>query len=140
MLKRCISDQPLFYNYTATLLYAPAFQPLPEMQTLFMPAFRATNYAAAGIKAVVKIYKKIDFRAEGYIFQPYQEILEDPETQKAYFGPIFSSRAYVASGTFVYYSFLGPISLGVNFYDKLPQPFTFNLNFGFIIFNPGTIQ
>jgi len=135
-----VSNQPLFYNYTATMLYAPAFQPLPEMQTLFMPAFRATNYAAAGIKAIIKLARKVDFRTEGYIFQPYQQILEDPATQQAYFGPAFSTRAYVASATFVYYSFLGPLSLGVNFYDKLPQPFTFNLNLGFIIFNQSSIQ
>ena len=135
-----ISGQPLFYNSTASLMYASAFEPTPEMQTLFLPSFRAYSYAALGMKAIVKVYKKVEFRAEGYIFQPYKTIQNDAETGEPKFGPAFSDRSYTLSGTFVYKSILGPISLGVSFYDKLTQPFTVNLNFGFIIFNPRSLR
>ncbi len=130
-----ISNQPLFCNYVSTLIRAPAFQPIPESQTLILPNFRAMNYAGAGIKAVVKVYKKIEYRIEGYIFQPYQEILEDALTQTAYLGPVLSSRSFIGSTCFVYNSPLGPISLGLNYYDKLPNSFLLNLNFGYILFN-----
>lgn len=130
-----ISNQPLFANYLSSLLYAPAFQPVPESQTFFLPAFRANNYAAAGLKLVLRIYKKIEYRLEGYIFQPYEAILENPQTQTAYYGKKFSDRAYMASTAIVYNSPLGPVSLGVNYYDKLPDSFTLNFNFGYIIFN-----
>jgi NTE family protein len=135
-----ISGQPLFYNQTASLLYAPAFEPTPEMQTLFLPAFRAYSYGAIGMKAILKVYKKVEFRAEGYLFQPYQEIVKDAETGEPEFGPLFSDRAYTLSGTFVYKSFLGPISLGVSFYDKLEQPFTVHLNIGYLLFNPRSFK
>jgi NTE family protein len=135
-----ISGQPLFYNSTASLMYASAFEPTPEMQTLFLPSFRAYSYAALGMKTVVKVYKKIEFRAEGYIFQPYQEILNDEVTGRPKFGPAFSDRSYTLSGTFVYKSIMGPLSFGVSFYDKLPQPFTVSLNFGFILFNPRSFR
>jgi NTE family protein len=130
-----ISNQPLFSNYTASIIYAPGFQPIPEMISLFLPPFRATNYAAAGLKTILKVFKKIDFRLEGYIFQPYQEILSNPEDQTAYFGPIFSDRSYLATAALVYNTFLGPLSIGVNYYDKTRNQFQFNLNFGYIIFN-----
>ena len=84
---------------------------------------------------VLRIYKKIEYRLEGYIFQPYQAILEAPQTQTAYYGKIFSDRVYMASTAIVYNSPLGPVSLGVNYYDKFPDSFTLNFNFGYIIFN-----
>jgi len=130
-----ISNQPLFSNYTSSLLYAPAFQPVPESQTMFLPTFRANNYAGLGLKMVLRIYKKIDYRLEGYIFQPYQEIMENPDNQTAYNGLKFHDRSYMASTSIVYNSPLGPISFGVNYYDKEREPFTVNFNFGYLIFN-----
>jgi NTE family protein len=130
-----ISNQPLFANYTSSLLYAPAFQPVPESQTYFLPAFRATNYAAGGLKMVIPVYKKIEYRLEGYIFQPYREILEDPDDGTPYFGPLFADRSYIAYTALVYNSPLGPIGIGVNYFDKFPETFIVNFNIGYVIFN-----
>ncbi|MEI7501101.1 MAG: patatin-like phospholipase family protein [Bacteroidota bacterium] len=130
-----LSNQPLFSNYTSSLLYAPAFQPIPESQSFFLPAFRAPNYLAAGLKIVLRIYKKVEYRLEGYVFQPYQEIIQNPDDFSAYYGPKFSDRAYMASTAMVYNSPLGPVSISLNYYDKTPDLFTINFNFGYIIFN-----
>jgi NTE family protein len=130
-----LSNQPLFSNYTSSMLYASAFQPIPESQAYFLPSFRAINYAAAGLKFVLRVYKKIEYRLEGYVFQPYREILENPSDFTAYYGPVFADRAYMASTSMVYSSPLGPISLSLNYYDKIPDMFTINFNFGYIIFN-----
>jgi|APCry1669189101_1035198.scaffolds.fasta_scaffold00028_30 NTE family protein len=129
------SNQPLFSNYVSTLIHSPAFQPIPGSQTLILPNFRALSYAGAGLKGVLKVYKKIEYRLEGYLFLPYQEIFEDPVSHKATLGPVLSDRSWMASTSFVYNSPLGPISLGVNYYDKMPNSFILNLNFGYIIFN-----
>ncbi|MCX6267262.1 MAG: patatin-like phospholipase family protein [Bacteroidetes bacterium] len=130
-----LTNQPLFSNYTSSLLYASAFQPIPESQVYFLPPFMATNFAAGGLKLVLKIYKKLEYRLEGYVFQPYKEILENPENLKAYFGEKFADRSYMASTAVVYTTPLGPISISVNYFDKMPDPFTINFNFGYIIFN-----
>ena len=135
-----LSNQPLFSNYTSSLLYAPEFSPIPEMKTIFLPSYRAYNYAALGLKGVLRIYKKIEFRLEGYIFQPYQSILENPANQTAYYGKPFSNRSFLYSTAIVYNTFLGPISVGVNFYDKNTNPYTLNLNFGYIIFNKRALK
>lgn len=129
------SNKPLFSNYTSSIITAGIFEPLPEMQALFLPSFRANSYAAAGFKTILRVYKKIDLRLEGYIFQPYREIVADPVTQEASYGPILSSRSYLAAATLVYNTFLGPISLGINYYDKNPESFTLNFNIGYLIFN-----
>ena len=130
-----ISNQPLFSNYLSSLLFSPSFQPIPESQAYFLPSFRAPNYAAAGLKMVLRVYKKIEYRLEGYLFQPYRQIKENPDDYSPYFGPVFADRAWMATTALVYNSPLGPLSLGVNYYDKQPDSFSLNFNFGFIIFN-----
>lgn len=129
-----VSNEPLFANYLSSLIYLPAFQPLPESQAYFLPAFRAPSWAAAGLKMVMRIYKKIEYRLEGYLFQPYRAVVENPD-HTASLGPQFSDRAYMASTSVVYNSPLGPVSLGVNYYDKQSESWTLNFNFGYIIFN-----
>lgn len=129
-----VSNQPLMSNYTSTILNIPDFHPVPEMQTLMIPAYRATNWAGLGVKAVLRLYKKIDFRLEGYLFQPYREILQNPVDQTASFGPPLSDRSWIGSAAVVYNSFVGPFSLGVNYYDKMAEHVTINVNIGYILF------
>jgi NTE family protein len=128
------SNQLFFNNYTSSVLSAPAFEPIPESQTIFLPQFRAYDYFAFGAKAIFNLLKNLDFRAEAYIFQPYQEILQD-EVGKAYFGDVFSNRFYIGSGSVVFHSPIGPISMCLNYYDQADEPFSFNINIGYFIFN-----
>jgi NTE family protein len=128
------SNQPFFNNYTSSVLSAPSFEPIPESQTIFLPQFRAYTYFALGGKGLLAILKNLDFRLEGYIFQPYQEILQN-ESSEAYFGETFSNRYYIGSGSFVFHSPIGPISMCLNYYDQADEPFSFNINIGYFIFN-----
>ena len=130
-----ISNQSLMSNYTSTILNVPDFHPVPEMQTLMIPAYRATSFAGFGLKVVTRLYKKVDFRLEGYVFQPYQEINENSLDETAFLGPVLSTRAWIGSASLVYNSLIGPISLGVNYYDKMAQHVTINVNIGYILFN-----
>lgn len=130
-----LSNQALFNNYTASILSAPAFQPIPESKTLFFPKYRAHNYGAIGLKNIITLHKKIDFRIEGYIFQPYRLIIQDPDNFEAVYGELFSDRSYIASTAFIYHSPFGPISVSLNYYDRTTDSFSFIVNFGYIIFN-----
>ena len=84
---------------------------------------------------MVKIYKKIEYRLAGYIFQPYQEINQNPDDLTAYYGKKFADRSYMASTGLIYHGPLGPVCITLNYFDKMPEPFMLNFNFGFIIFN-----
>lgn len=130
-----LSGLPLFYNYISSLLYAPKFQPLPESPTLFQPPYYADSYGAAGLKMVLKIYKQLEYRLEGYIFQPYREIIQNSTDHSAYYGPLFADRSIMASTALVYHSPVGPVGVTVGFYDKMMDQFTINFSLGYILFN-----
>ncbi len=129
-----LSNQDFFTNYTSSILAAPAFEPILESKTLFLPKYRAYNYGAIGLKFVLKLYRKIDFRLEGYLFQPYQEILSD-ENMNAVYGKEFSYRSVIASSSVVWHSPLGPLSISLNYYDRSNDNLSVFFNFGYIIFN-----
>lgn len=129
-----VTNKPLFHNYTISLLSAPAFQPTPESKAYFIPSLRANNFAAAGIKNIFNIYKKINFRLEGYIFQPYQEIKRD-ENYGAHYGKIFDTRTFLGYAALVYNSPVCPISLSLTYYHKKENPFSVMFNIGYFIFN-----
>jgi NTE family protein len=133
------SNKQFFNNYTSTILSAPEFEPIPESQTLFLPQFRAHNFFAFGAKFIYTILKNLDFRAEAYIFQPYQEIIKT-ENNQAQYGDNFAKRYYIGSGSVVFHAPIGPISMCLNYYDQADDPFSFNINIGFFIFNKRPFQ
>ena len=133
------SNEPFFANYTSTVLSAPSFQPLQETKTLFLPNFHAHNYVGAGSRNVVMIRQNLDFRLEGYVFQPIREILSTPDL-KATYSERFLKRYFIASAGAVYHSPLGPVSMFVNYYDDRKDPFSFLFHIGFIIFNKGALD
>ncbi len=134
-----LSNQDMFNNYTSTALVSPAFQPVPESKTLFLPKFRAHNYAAVGFSSIFKIAKKIDFRFGGYAFQPHKEILKQNNYTASY-GKAYDKRYFIATSSLIYHSFIGPISMNLNYYDNNSNVFSFSFNIGYIIFNKKAIE
>lgn len=134
------STQPLFRTYTSSLLYAPSFQPIPECQTLFLPSYRAPIFAAVGLKNIMELYKNIEFRLEGYLFQPYQNIDVAADGITPVYGPFPGIYNILISSAMVYHSPLGPLSLGLNYFDHADTPFSFSFNFGYTLFNRRAIR
>jgi len=134
-----ISNQPFFNNYTASILMAPAYQPLPESKTLFQENFRAHSYLGGGVKAIYMPFKKFQVRAEAYIFQPYQVIFEDNNKQAAY-GKKWADRNYLGTLSVVYYTPIGPIAFNANYYEKSEEHWSFLFHFGYIIFNKKSLE
>ncbi len=133
------SNTPFFGNYTSTVLMAPYFQPLQETQTLFLPNFHAHNYIGAGSRNVVNITGNVDLRIEGYIFQPFQPLVQTADN-KAVYGNAFEKRYLIFSSGIVYHTPIGPLSMFVNYYDDREKPFTFLFHLGYIIFNKGPMN
>lgn len=133
------STQSFFSNYQATILSAPAFNPTPESQTFFIERFRAHNYFAAGLKAITTPVRGLDIRIEAYIFQPVFTILKTQENTAKYSTP-FLYRHFTGMAAAVYNTAIGPISLGINYYDQKEYPFSVFFHFGYIIFNRKSID
>ena len=134
-----LSFQRLYDNYTASLLASPSFAPLPEMMSVFQPAYRNPIFAAIGQRNIFTVRKNIDIRLEEYVMLPYREIIRE-NNQTASYGKPFSAFRYVTSGSLVYQSPLGPISASFNYYDHQERPFSFFLNIGYILFNRESLK
>jgi NTE family protein len=142
------SNLELFTNYTASSLRSPAFKPTPESSTLFLESFRAYQYAAIGQKVIFNVYKNVDLRFEGYVFQPYRFARNRNEEGLPPDDVYDLARRYtIATANAVYKSPLGPISVGMNYYYNVPEvsvddrtPLTFLFHFGYILFNAPALK
>jgi NTE family protein len=133
------SNQTLFNNYTSSILSAPAFQPTPDSKTVFLENYRTHKYVAGGLKFIFNIRKNIEFRVEGYIFQPYQVLIKR-EDLKVDYGQPFALQHYIGTGGLVWHTPVGPMCLSVNYYDQVKNPFSILFHFGYIIFNKRALE
>lgn len=138
-LEGVYSSQEFFNNYKSTILSAPVFNPTAESQTFFIDAYRAFNYVAGGIKAVFSPSKHLDLRVEAYLFQPYQAILSNQYGKAEYSSPLVY-QYFAGTAALVYNSVIGPISLGINYYDQSKYTFSPFFHVGYIIFNRKSID
>jgi NTE family protein len=133
------SSQDFFRNYASSILSAPAFNPIPESQTLFIDDYRAHQYVAGGLKAIATPYKNFDIRFEGYLYQPIYSIIKSSTGQATYSTP-FLYRHFLGMGALIYHSPIGPLSVGVNYYDKNDNSFSFFFHFGYTIYNKKSLD
>ena len=145
-LSGTFSQMQFFNNYTSTVIQAPYYKPTPDSRTLFLESFHADKFIAIGAQFVWLPFKtlplkRLQLRAEGYIFQPYQAYLFD-ETNKVSYGTPWADRFAIVSGVISFQTPLGPLSFSVNYYYNNPDispedeaPVTALLNFGYILFN-----
>lgn len=139
LVEGVISDQPLFKNYYSTLLMAPAFYPLQDSRSLFLDKFRATTYAAGGIKNIYTVRKNLDFRLEGYLFLPHKEFELNNFQEVSYAKPISKIR-YAGTAGLVYRTPLGPVSLSYNLYNDAVKRNGVLLHIGYLIYNKRSIE
>lgn len=128
------SNQKPFANYFSTIASAPAFLPLQDSRTLLLRNFRAFNFVAAGWRNVLSLRKNLDFRLEGYLFKPFESIVESRMQQAALVRDI--TQVYFAgTAGLVLHSPVGPVSLSVNYYDDPANQWNMLLHVGFLVFN-----
>lgn len=132
------SNPAFFNNYSASILNAPSYKPIPELNAFFIPNLRAHTYVSAGLINICSFNRNWDLRLESYIFQPYQELIQQ-EDNTAVFGAIFERRYLVNAAGIVFHSPLGPISIMGNYINTGNDSFSVVFNFGYLIFNRKSI-
>lgn len=121
------SGQKDFQNATATSIMSPTPSFFPEFKTFYLPVYRGTSFMSVGISPVLHLTKGIDLRADVYGYQPFQASAVPSYDYK---------RTYtLGSGTLVYHSPIGPVSLSANYYEQKEKPWSILFNLGFIISN-----
>ncbi len=140
------SSQGLFNNYTISSLRAKSFRSTTESNTLFLESFRANKYLAFGHRIIFELMSNMELRFEGYVFQPYQRIIE-AEDKTVTLGAPFDKRYVVGSANLVIKTPVGPISFATNYYHNVPEvanekktPLTFFFHFGYILFNRKALE
>lgn len=132
-LEGVASNQPLMQNYQATVISATAFEPIPEAKTFFLESYRAQNYAAGGLIMIAEIVHNVELRAEGYVYQPFGVLRSDADDKPFYDWDL--QQGYMTSGSAIFFTPIGPLSFSANYYSLKQEPWSFVLNFGYLLFN-----
>ena len=137
--KAVVSSKGLLSNYTSTLIQAPAFTPTPHSKTIFNPAFRSTQYLAAGVIPIWKIMNNLQFRNEFYVFAPFRQIYEG-ENMVPYYGKAFTKYHFMGESSLVLDLSFASISLYANYYDYPARNWNFGINIGLLVFSPKFLE
>jgi NTE family protein len=138
LIESVFSNQPVFTNYYASLVSAPAFSPIYESRTRFLPNFRSFNYVGGGLRAIYSLHPTFDIRCEGYAFKSLDGITEGANQSPVY-GNLLGPTRLAASGTLVFHSPVGPLAFGVNYYDD-SNPWSVMVHLGYILFNKSSME
>ena len=137
--KIVFSSQKFFANYTATLLSLNEFSLIPDAMTSFLPEYRAPQFMSGGINLIYSPTKKIDVRLDTYLYQPIVQVIKTSNGSVIH-SELFTGESYIASASAIYQSLLGPIPATVNYYPLQEIPLSFQLSFGYVIFNERAIR
>lgn len=139
MVEAAYSNMPFLSNYQGTLINLPGFQPLPESRSLLLENYRAFSYVAGGAKIVVSFSSKFEWRAEGYLFKPFEGI-SGIANQRAVKETDLLKTNFVAMTGLVAHTPIGPISLMGNFYNDIQNQYGLILHIGYLLFNKTSLE
>lgn len=134
VVEAAYSSMPFLVNYQATLINAPAYNPLPDSRSLFLERFRALSYVGGGVRLVTSLSPKLDWRTEAHAFKPFESLVQGPN-QQAIINTDLLKISLAASSAFVYHSPIGPISLMINYYDDDENQLGVLFHVGYLLFN-----
>ena len=133
------SSQKFFANYTATMLSLDEFSLIPDATTTFLPEYRAPQFISVGTNFIFSARKNLDFRLDAYLYQPILRVVVDKYGSLVH-SPYFTGETYIASASAIYHSFLGPIRTTINYYPEQKSPLSFQISFGYVLFNERAIR
>lgn len=132
--KGVYNTQSLFANYTASILNAPNFSPLPDAKTYFFEAYRAPQYIGGGMNLIWSLNNAIDLRVDPYIFQPIKDIQKQEDNTYSFRN--WGDPKLMASGSIIYNSPLGPVRFTTNYFPvQEDNAWNVQVSFGYVIFN-----
>ncbi len=137
--KGVFNTQSLFANYTASLLSLPSFNLIPDAETYFLPEYRSPQFIGIGVNLIFSIYKNIEIRGDGYIYQPIIELRQRPDGTIG-FDPAINSTSYLFSMSLIYHSPIGPLRATLNYFPNQTNPFAFQISYGYVLFNERAIR
>ncbi|MDR0604930.1 MAG: patatin-like phospholipase family protein [Bacteroidales bacterium] len=128
------SNLPMFESFNATKLRANHYAPTHESNMVYLPNYRDPIFMAGGISNTFFLYRKLQFRIDGYYYQPVISVLRGG-LNNAYTSNLFEKRALILSSSIAYVTKLGPITINLSWYSSNTPNLMFNISFGYLFFN-----
>jgi NTE family protein len=129
-----LSNQPLFSNYTATLLMSSAYNPTFHASTIYIEQYRNPSFAGAGLEFIYNLTQNVHWRVESYHFLAFNPIVKTDNGFKENINKV-GKYAQNYSSSLVFTSPIANISLSVNYYPWHTQGWFGQFNIGFLIYN-----
>jgi NTE family protein len=147
--KTVFNSQSLFSNYTASILNATEFAPIPDLGGFFLPEYRSPQHVGFGGNIIFTFFKDIDYRIDAYFYQPIKT-LELNEDGTFGYSKLLKGQTFLFSTSLIYHSPIGPLRITANYFPKQSIksitfqnqtfPISFQLSYGFLIFNERAIR
>lgn len=128
-----ISNKPQFANSISSLLTAYAYDPFPQCQSQILERYRANQWVGIGLMPIVNIAEKVQLRTEAHVFQPYRYIIT--QNYAPTYSEDFPTPRFMGHMALVWHTPVGPLAATGSYYYKEENPFHFQVNLGFLIFN-----
>ena len=129
----------LYENYTCTMIHAPAFAPTPSTRNYFNPAFRSTNWIAAGFMPVWVPMNRAQLRGDFYIYCPVRNISPDKGGFARYDG-WFRNPQFIGEIAAVYNLPFASLSVYANYLTSPHGSWNFGVNFGLFFQAPKILR
>ena len=139
LLEVLASSQGLFPTYRSSVVRAPAFAPLPETATLFLPAYRSARYLAAGLRYSRPLLGPVAWRTEVFVHVNFQPLREGENQQAERLGGPERPRLTASTGL-VYQTPLGPLALHARYYDDPAGGFGVFAHVGYLLFRHRALE
>ena len=126
-----LSTEQLRTTYRGSIAQATAYAPMPGAQSVFLENFRAFNFLAFGAVFDWELPKGIHLRAEIHSFKAARRIQDEDK------GPRLTapSSSIIMAGIRAWKELpFGPLSVGVEYYEKERSPFLFEALLGYRLF------
>lgn len=134
-----LSNKPLYNNYSATIIQAPAFTPTPHSKVALNESFRALSYAAGGVKPIYLINKNFQLRTEYYAFVPFINVKQGNNNVAEKIKGIKNINHF-GEISLVYNTPIGSISIFGNYYSEPKSNFNYGINIGILLGNSKLIE
>jgi NTE family protein len=120
-------------------LSSPSFDLIPDSKTFFLPEFRSPQFVGAGLNFIFSFNPKVDFRVDGYMCQPILMLSKVENVSYQYAEPIKDAE-FLTSASLIFHSLVGPIRATFNYFPKQKDPLSFQVSYGYVIFNDRAIR
>ena len=133
------NTKSLFSNLTATTLVLTEYSPIPDAQTFFLPEYRSLQFGGVGVNLIGTIRKNLDVRLDGFFYQPILQVIQTNNGSIGY-SDYFEGESFMASASLIYHSLLGPIRTTLNYFPEQTDPLSFQISFGYVLFNERAVR